>query len=244
MNKSSKNGSVEKALNILEFFNERDPFYTLQQLSTETGYPKTTLFRLLCSLEKFGYVRRIIKNGEILFALGWSFLEKAALVKDQINLKELARDEMISLRNKTNLSVQLALQDGKEAIYIEQIPSFQPIRIYPEIGKRVPLYSAACPRVLLAYLSHREQEGILSDSISNNLHQELVHIREKGFAVSKGELAEGTMAMAVPIFDGQEDIIASLSVIGLEHDPIFKDTKEVINNLKTASEAISTKLQG
>ncbi|MGG1575177.1 IclR family transcriptional regulator [Fictibacillus sp. NRS-1165] len=249
MDKSSKNGSVEKALSILEFFSENTPFYTLQQLSKESGYPKTTLFRLLCSLEKFGYIRRAQTKGEIQFGLGWSFLEKAALVKEQINLKELAKNIMISLRNKTNLTVQLAIQDGREAVYIEQIPSFQPIRVYPEIGRRVPLNSAACPRILLAYLPEEEQKGFLEFHNSLNtkkkedIRSELSMIKQQGFAISKGELAEGTMALAVPVFDAQNEIIASLSVIGLENDRLFYDTSELISNLKEASSSILSVLK-
>jgi IclR family KDG regulon transcriptional repressor len=254
MEKTSKSGSVEKALTILDVFNQRNPFLSLQQLSKNTGYPKTTLFRMLCSLEKFGYIRRKQEKGEVVFGLGWCFLEKANLVSEQMDIKELAKNEMISIRNETDLSVQLAIREGKEAVYIEQIPSFRPIRIYPEIGRRVPLYSAACPRVLLAYLPKNEQEiltreldfeRLTPNSIHNKpeLNNSLSFIKQNGFSVSNGELLEGTTAIAVPLFDSHNEVIASLSVIGMENDPALLNEINIIKLLKSSAENITNQLK-
>jgi IclR family KDG regulon transcriptional repressor len=253
--KSSKNGSLEKALEIIECFDRKNPWLTLDEISKRTGYSRTTTFRMICSLEKFGYLRRKLTPGGIQFALGWTFLEKANQVTEQLDIRETAKVEMMGLRDETGLSVQLAIRDGMDAVYIEQFESLKPIRLYPQIGRRAPLYSAACPRVLLAFLPQKEQEKLLESFSYNSytpntittpdqIKQELHQIREKGFAISKGELYEGTFAIAVPIYDYNNSVVAALSLIGLEQDFPEKDLEETIQLLQEKAKIISNKLKG
>jgi DNA-binding IclR family transcriptional regulator len=253
--KASKIGSVEKALQILECFTRKDPSLTLDEIARRTGFSRTTTFRMICSLEKFGYIKRKPTAGELQFSLGWAFLEKGQLVNEQIDIKEIAKDDMLQLRNETGLSVQLAVRDGEEAVYIEQFESLKPIRLYPEIGRRAPLYSAACPRILLAFLPDREREDLLqkfsyhsytSKTITSPelIRAELVKIRKDGYAVSKGELHEGTIAVAAPIFHYPQNVVASLSIIGLESDFTAISMDELIRLLKSRADSISHKLSG
>jgi len=189
---------------------------------------------MICSLEKFGYIRRTMKEGQVRFQLGMGFLEKSQIVNSHLDIRGSAKKEMLQLRNETNLSVQLAIRDGHDAIYIEQFEALRLIRVFPQVGRRVPLYAAACPRVLLAALPEEEQMLVLDAAdyqsftpyTKTNLRQileELTGIRRDGFAVSKGELYEGTVAVAVPIKNINSEVLAALSVIGTEQD--FGDEK-------------------
>ena len=253
--KVSKIGSVEKALQILECFTRKDPSLSLDEIAKRTGFSRTTTFRMICSMEKFGYIKRKPTAAELQFSLGWVFLEKAQLVNEQMDIKEIAKEDMLQLRNQTGLSVQLAVRDGLEAVYIEQFESLQPIRLYPEIGRRAPLYSAACPRVLLAFLPDQEREHLLQKFNYNSytshtltspelIRRELVKIRENGYAISRGELHEGTIAIAAPIFNFSQTVVASLSIIGVNSDFTERKMEELISQLKTTAAAISQKLRG
>lgn len=249
---ASKNGSVEKALQVIECFDLKSPSLTLDELSKKTGFSKPTVFRMISSLEKFGYLKRINEDGQMKFQLGMAFLEKSYIVNSHFDIRELAKQEMLSLRNETGLSVQLAIRDGNEAIYIEQFEALTAFRVFPQVGRRVPLYAAACPRVLLAYIRSEEQKAIL-DSYTymaftphTKINYELIFsdlnsIREKGFAVSKGELHEGTAAIAVPIFDINHNVIAALSVIGLDRE-FDKRLGEHIAKLQERAEKIQQKM--
>ncbi|MBT2644693.1 IclR family transcriptional regulator [Bacillus sp. ISL-41] len=251
---SSKINSVEKALSLIEFFDVRNPKMSLQEIAEKTGYSKPTVFRIVCSLEKFGYLKRFNERGEVKFRLGMTFIEKGELVNNQIDLREIAKSEMIRLRSKIGLSVQLAIRDGYEAIYIEQYESLNPIRVFPQVGRRVPLYAAACPRILLAYLPEDELDYILENftyeaytksTITNieQIKQEIDKIRSKGYSTSKGELYEGTVAIAVPIYSVNNKVIAALSIIGVVNDITNeKQLKEYVNELKKSAASIKQKL--
>ncbi|WP_048826652.1 IclR family transcriptional regulator [Bacillus sp. B-jedd] len=250
---SSRSGSVEKALGILECFDMKHASLSLEELSAMTGFPKPTVFRMICSLEKFGYIRRTEKEGRLRFQLGMVFLEKSQIVNSQLDIRALAKNEMLRLRNETNLSVQLAVRDVCDAVYIEQFEALKLIRVFPQVGRRVPLYAAACPRVLLAALPEEEQMAILagadyqpftqqSKTDQKQILAELAAIARNGYAVSRGELYEGTIAVAVPIRNINSEVLAALSIIGTEQD--FEDVKmeSYIEKLQHAAAKIEERL--
>jgi IclR family KDG regulon transcriptional repressor len=251
-NRTSKSGSVEKALQILEVFDEKNPYLSLEEISKLTGFSKSSAFRMICSLENFGYLKRGVIAKTVQFSLGYAYLEKAQLVSNQLNIKELAKDEMVNLRNETGLTVQLAIREGENAIYIEQFESLNPIRLYPQIGRKAPLYSAACPRTLLAYLPDDEQEELLKrfkyhrftkNTITDpeEVKRRCNMIRKNGYELSEGELHESTIAIATPIFGLSNNAIASLSLVGLEGD--FEGKKSsLIRSLLQKASIISNKL--
>lgn len=251
--RQSKSGSVEKALSILEIFTMKTPSLTLDAIADKSGFPKPTVFRMLCSLEKFGYVKRITVEGQIRFKLGMAFMEKSQIVTSDFDIREYSKSELIELRNATGLSVQLAVRDGDHAVYIEQFESLNPIRVYPRVGRRVPLYAAACPRILLAYLPAEEQNYILGNyqytsytpktKISyDSIKKELMDIKEKGYSLSHGELYEGTTAIAVPIFGKVKEVLGAISMIGVSQDFEPDQMEGFVSLLKETAERIENNL--
>lgn len=253
MNQESKKSSIEKALDIMNCFNDQHPYRSLEEISEETKIPKTTVFRTLTYLEDYGYIKKVPHLGKHLYSLGYTFLAKSELVKTTNDIRDLARNEMVMLRNITNLTVQLAIREEHYAVYIEQVESWRPIRVYPSIGKKAPLHLAACPRVLLAYLENDEQSHLLEkleyDSHTDHtpiqptvIQEHLTEIRHSGFSISKGELFEGTMAIAVPVINTyNNETIAALSIIGVNND-FDKEVDKYVTLLKETSAKISSKL--
>lgn len=251
-NNVGKLSSIEKALAILDLFSEQQPCMTLDELVEQTGYSKPTVFRMVRSFEKYGYLRKHQDGGKDKIYLGYTFLEKANILDTQIPLKEASQKACIELRDQTGLSVQLSIRDGYDAVYIAQYESLKPIRVYPQKGRRVPLYAAACPRVLLSYMTDKEMNEYLT---TNQLHaftqntmidnklllQEISTIRKNGYAISYGELYEGTVAIAVPIFDDALKVIAAISLIGLEQDFETVNMNEFISLLRQSSTKITEK---
>lgn len=253
--KTSRSSSVDKALLILNCFTEKRYSLTLDDISRLTGIPRSTVFRMLTSLEDFGYVRSAKLSNKTWYSLGYAFLEKGLMLHRNLDIREYARESMIALRNELNLNVQLAIQEGIDALYIEQIQSWRPIRLYPAIGRRAPLYAAACPRVLLAFLDQSEQNRILERSdfkmftpntpkSIEEVKQLLEKIKENYYSYSYGELFEGTISIAVPVFypSTPTHIIASLSIVGLESD-FEKDHHIFISKLQTAATEISERIR-
>lgn len=246
--------SVEKALSIIDCFDDQSNRLTLDEISERIQMPRTTAYRMLVSLERFGYVRKQTIQGKTKYALGYTFLEKGQLVYRQLDIRELAQEELVRLRDQTGLTVQLAIQEEHEAIYIEQIQSINSIQIYPRIGRKAPLYAAACPRVFLAYMEQKKQDELLKSfdytaftsttmTDPEQIRKVLAKIREVGYSISKGELYQGTFAIAVPVFDpSHRTVLAAISVVGLEHEVIRKK-ESLICQVKEAADRIKDKMK-
>lgn len=252
-NNLSPSTSIQKALDIINCFTVKEPSLFLEEIVKKVNIPKTTVFRTLVQLEDYGYINKVTIEGKSSYSLGFAFLEKGQLVKSNLDIRKLAKSEMLEIREKTNLTVQLAIRDHSEAVYIEQFESWRPIRIYPNIGRRAPLYAAACPRVLLAHMDAEEQALLLKGydfkkfTDATPINQTLIlsmldGIRKDGFSMSKGELFEGTTALAVPIFNPiTDEVIASLSIIGMDKD-FEHDYEKYIDMLQSAAKSISKKI--
>ncbi|MFD1173418.1 IclR family transcriptional regulator [Oceanobacillus picturae] len=238
--------SIEKALQLLNCFTNKNFQMTAEDLAEETGIPRSSVFRMLATLEEYRYIKRTKTAHKTWYELGYAFFEKGAMVQRQFNIREYARSRMMELRNEWNLNIQLAVRDGIEALYVEQIQSWRPIRLYPAVGRRAPLYAASCPRILLAYMEKSEREALLNEVKwkkfthstpvkSREIDKTIEQILETGYSISRGELIEGTTGIAVPIFNPvQNEVLAALSVVGLDAD-FEKEEHYYIEKLKEAA---------
>ncbi|MFZ5824744.1 MAG: IclR family transcriptional regulator [Bacillota bacterium] len=216
------NASLQKGLDLLEHFLGHRERLSLAEISRISGVPKATAYRLLEPFVLYGF---LVKD-EGGYSLGLRFLEFAARVDQRLVLRRVALPIMERLRNEVDEAVQLAVLEGDEAVYIEKVDSHRPIRLYTQVGRRAPLHAAACPRVLLAYGPPEVRERVLAASHSWQAYtpttvtdparvlELLAQIRRTGWSVSRGELAEGSVAVAVPIMGAGNRAMAALSVAG------------------------------
>ncbi len=70
---------------------------------------------------------------------------------------------MKELRDSLGQAVNLIIQDGNDAIYVEKMEGVQPVRVYTAVGRRAPLYAGACPRILLSYFSEEEKRRYIEE---------------------------------------------------------------------------------
>ncbi|MCM3489822.1 IclR family transcriptional regulator [Alkalihalophilus marmarensis] len=222
--------TLAKALYILTLFEEDSEDLTLDEMSKKAEIPRTTTFRLLKTLEEFGFVKRVKSDSaerqSEYYQLGLQCLRLGAIATNQLDLRGIALPYMKKLSNQVGEAVQLVIPDGEEAVYIEKVESRRPVRLYTSIGRRAPLYAGACPRVLLSFMKDEVIDSILSrelhkvaskTSIDKNEIWDLIEqARNEGFTFSLSELAENTEAIGTPIFDSKGEIIAALSVGSFE----------------------------
>ncbi|MGZ6505459.1 MAG: IclR family transcriptional regulator [Tumebacillaceae bacterium] len=246
---SNKNKTVVKSMDLLNLFltNSR---LSLQEMVQLTGIPKTSVYRMLGSLEDMGF---LTKDADGKYTLGLLFLQFGQLVSERLDIRHLALPLMRTLRDDVGEAVNLIIPDGKEAIYIEKVDTLQPVRVYTRIGRRAPLYAGACPRILLAYLPGEKREQYLNDTKlmpiasgtitdTDELERQLNASRRDGYSVSHHELEDGTSAVAAPIFDFKGQVVAGLSIAG----PVSRfqdgDLPDLIGKVRTFAQDISYKL--
>ncbi|MEX2104451.1 MAG: helix-turn-helix domain-containing protein, partial [Bacilli bacterium] len=119
MEKSS-NKSVLKTLDFLEFFIHK-PQLSLGELVKLSGMPKTTVFRIMQTMEMSGFISRFHNGKQPFYQLGLKLLELGNLVSQRLEVRKVALPYMILLRDRVNEAVNLIVRSGDEAVYIEKV---------------------------------------------------------------------------------------------------------------------------
>lgn len=219
----NKNKTVVKTKEILDLFQNNEQL-SLQEMSILSGLSKTTVHRMLGSLEEIGLLTR---TAEGKYELGFLFLQFGQLVKERLDIRKIALPTMKQLRDDVEEAVNLVIRDGNEAIYIEKFDTTQHVRVYTQIGRRAALYAGACPRILLTFMPLQQQQeyieetplipyadGTITDK--KKLQEVTAEARKLGYTISYSELRNFTSAVAAPIFNYDGHVVAGLSISGLE----------------------------
>ncbi len=239
--------SVERAIDILTSFTIEQPILTVPEISQKTGLTKSTVFRLLASLESKGLVEKIQSTHE--YKLGIRLLALGNIVHSSLEMIDVAKPIMKVLSEKTQETVNINVVQGLKRVCIDRIDGNQALRKVSEVGKLLPLHIGASGKLLLAYFDPEMITKVLKDlreSMSeialNKIKLELFDIREKGYATSFNERLEGTASISAPIRDYTGKVIAGLTVSG----PLVRFTEDrvefFIKELLESSETISKSL--
>ncbi|MBT2645453.1 IclR family transcriptional regulator [Bacillus sp. ISL-34] len=218
-----QNKTVVRSMDILNLFLTHSKL-SFNEIVHFSGIPKTSVYRMVMSLEEMGLLD---KDRDGKYSLGLLFLRFGHLVAARLDIREVALPIMQKLHDKVGEAVNLLVQDGNEAICIEKLDTKQHVRLYTAIGRRTPLYAGACSRVILAfqpqyereqYLEQIELKPIASGTITDKerLRILLEESQKTGFTASHSELENYISAVAAPIFNNKGYIIAGISVSGLE----------------------------
>lgn len=219
-------GVISKAVQILDLLLpegiEKDMSVT--EISRALDMPAQSVHRLLSSLAEHGFVAQNTKTKR--YKLGLSIMKYGFLMWDSLMLRTVARPFMEELSKRTKETVYLSVRENTEGVYIDSVDSPQVLKISEPIGLRLPLFIGASNRVILAHLNATLQQTILDTfqwekeipslkPISRSyIEQELLIIKNKGYAVTSGEATEGTTGIGAPIFSYENMVIGSLNVAG------------------------------
>jgi len=243
--------SVSRSLRILEAMGRSDNPQSLAEITDAVQLPKTTVHRLLETLQCEGYVEQNPITRQ--FLLSSKILELAASFLGRLDVREVARPILMELWQQSQETVHLGLLDNGEVLYVEKLESPHTIRMYSEIGRRAPLHCTGLGKALLANLPTEEIEQIVArrglqrytentlvDQIS--LLEEIATIRSRGVAFDNEEHEKSVRCVAAPVFDAQGRVIAAISIAG----PAFRMTAERQQDLEPyvvkAAQRISRRL--
>jgi len=214
--------SVRRAISILEAFSSEKAELGVTELSQKLNLHKSTVSRLLSSLQREGWVEENPLTHK--YRLGMALVTLGGLVLQRLDVTQSALPHMRALVDITQETVNLAIRDRDEAVNIAEIPSPQPVRYIGWVGRRIPLHCTSTGKVLLAYLPTAEREAFFARGLprytsntitsSDLLRRELVRVREQGYAVCHEEFDIGLNGGAAPVRDHTREVVAVISVAG------------------------------
>jgi len=238
--------SVERAILILKSFSLDKPERGVSELSRELGLHKSTVSRLMKTLEQGGLLSRNPETER--YQLSVELIGLAAQVVSYVDIREVARPFLRRLAEMCQETVNLSVLDAYQVINLEQfVPQTRQVKNIGRVGRRMCTHCTAAGKVFLAYLPEEELGPILEAGLErftphtitdpDELRRELAWMRERGYAIAQEELEEGLNVVAVPVRDHTGQPVASVSVAG----PAYRVTPEVFPSL--ASQLIDTAME-
>lgn len=214
--------SLGRALSILERLAEADGL-TLTDLAQSVGLAPSTTHRLLTTLQQrrfadFDEEYGVWVIGVGAFNVGNAFLRNRRIVT-------LGRPVMRRLMEDIGETVNLAVEDQSELVYVTQFESHAPMRAFFRPGRRAPMHASAVGKAMLAemddatvtdYLHRKGMPRFTDKTIVDPaaLRSELLRIRERGWAVDDEEHTVGMRCVASTIHNEHGEVIAGVSVSG------------------------------
>ena len=125
--------AVERALDIFLCFCQDEPVLSLTQIAERVSMPKSTVHRLLATLESKRFINRDKATG--MYHLGFRFIEMASLVLQDVNLQRWAQPYLQRLSAECGETVDLAILDGTHVIYLQVVESPQRVKLAAAVGQ-------------------------------------------------------------------------------------------------------------
>ncbi len=142
--------------------------------------------------------------------------------------------------------MHLSVRNGLRAVCIERVEGTNSVRLFMQVGRSVDLTKGSSAKILLA---HADQEtvnhivnGISSADARRALIDQIAEIREKGYVVTHGELDEYAIGIAAPVTDVNHNVVAAVSLAGLEVRLGGERLDESISMVRACAKEISRAL--
>jgi DNA-binding IclR family transcriptional regulator len=237
--------TLSRGLKLLALIADNREGVALRELASAMSLPKSIVQRLLYSLEDEGYLKRHPSQvGHQLTMKLWSL--GCAAVR-RLDVQNVARPALEELALKSGETAKISVLDGDEVVFIDSINGSQIVRAFLPLGGRAPAHSVATGKAILAMLP--EDRGLKTVAITREpaqkralLAREFEQIRKRGYAINRGEWEDDVAALAAPIFDAQQGVVASVGII-LPHNRLTGAKTALFGRLVArAAEEISARL--
>jgi IclR family transcriptional regulator, pca regulon regulatory protein len=211
--------SLARGLAVIRAFDETHPEMTLSEVARITGFSRAAARRFLHTLVQLGYVGT---DGRI-FTLTPRVLELGFAYLSSVSLPEIAQPHLERLVSQVHESASVSVLDGPDIVYVARVPTSRIMTVSINIGTRFPAYATSMGRAMLAYrpdaelaeyLARVELTPLSSRTVSNidELRRELARIRAQGWALVDQELEAGLRAVAAPIRDKADRVVAAVNI--------------------------------
>ena len=242
--------TVAKAFGIVEALApETEHGLTLGDLSLRVALPKSTVHRYLATLVELGLAQRSDSDR---FRLGTKVLELAGVYLAGSDLRGESEGILETLSAGTNETVHLAVRSEAEVVYIAKVESRHAVRMYSYIGARLPMYSTALGKAMLAFgpadwLRETLDRGLLARTPHTiatpaALEADLAAIRTRGYSVDNEENEIGVRCVGAPVFDFSQTVIAAISLSGPTDRVDRKRSAELGPIVRDAARSISLRM--
>lgn len=214
--------SIQRAAAILKSFTEAEPELGVIELSKRLDLHKSTVSRILTTLQGEGFVSQNPETGK--YRLGVGLVSLAGVALGRLNVRGVTQPHLNGLVEISQETVNVVLQDGRECVNVERVASPKQIRYVGWIGRRMPLHCTAAGKVLLAFMEPDERDSLLSGTLTRYTKKTvtdhprmMVHLSlvcQQGYAIVHEEFEDEFSAIAAPVFNHARKVAGVISISG------------------------------
>ncbi len=211
---------LERGLAILMLFDRNRREISAPEIASALGIPRTTVFRLLHTLQ---HLEMVAMTDSGAYRLGPAVLRLGFEYIASLDMSELARPIVERLRDDTGLPAQLVIRDGREVVVVLRFAGASAFESSVSVGTRMPAHATILGRVLLSDMSEAELRKLFPE---RELKRFSAHTpknvsalaalldtdRARGYAVSESFYERGISAIAAPVYDRTGRVVAAISV--------------------------------
>ncbi|WP_179402083.1 IclR family transcriptional regulator [Burkholderia guangdongensis] len=213
---------LERGLRILTEFSAREQVLGAPELSKRLGIPRTTVFRLLQTLESLGFLERV--NGDRYFRLGVAVLRLGFEYLNSLELTDLGTPVLERLRDATGFTTHLLIRDERDVVFVAKAQSntsmFGTVKVH--VGTRMPAHATVHGHVLMGDLTRDALRQLYPEKrlerftehtpdTVDELYERVRQYARLGYAMSESAFESGISAVTAPVRDQSGAIVAAIT---------------------------------
>ncbi|QSO51383.1 IclR family transcriptional regulator [Alicyclobacillus curvatus] len=230
--------AVVRTMQILDTLSREPQGLGVMEIANSLHIHKADASRILSTLEEEGYVVR--DEVTSLYSVAFQFVAMALRYMDETEMGDIVRPILNDLVQTIGESVQFAIEQNRDLLYIDRVDGIKPLRVASMLGLKAPLHATAAGKVWLASLPDEEvaqlmrergMKAITPRTITSleDLLENLAQVRQQGYAEAREEINQTVYGLAAPVHDRYGRVRAAL----VATIPAYEATEERIAVVKT-----------
>lgn len=228
--------SIDRAIKMLKILASSKNGLNLNELTFKSSLPKTSVFRILTTLEASNLVERDSDGRK--YSLGLELFELGSAKLKRTNLYSVSYSYLEKLAQESGETTCLGVLNEGEVVYLAEVESSANVRATPMTGRRAPAHCTATGQILLAYLPEQEVDKIIQETglfsctgrtitDQEEFKKRLDLAKSQGFVVAIGEHHDDVFCVATPIRNNHGKVVASITIYG----PIIRTSDSLEDRL-------------
>ncbi|MGE3245201.1 MAG: IclR family transcriptional regulator [Beijerinckiaceae bacterium] len=216
---------LAQGLAVLALFSRTRVQLSAPQIARELDLPRTTVFRLLHTLQAMGFVRK--EEDERYFRAGPAMLGSGFAYLASLDFVEVAQPILQRLRDRTGMSVHMAIRDGRDIVYVSRYAAHTTVRSSVTLGTRFPAHATIMGRMLLLDMNENDLRQLFpvepldtySDKTPRTVRDLAVILgedRKRGYAATLSYFERGVASVAAPIRESAGGIVSAINVTSVD----------------------------
>lgn len=244
---------VERCFQILDLACRHQGPLSIQDVCDELEVNSNMAFRLLSSIQRAGYLDKNPKTG--LFSLSLKCLSLSRTALQSLEIRKLTMPYLELLWTSfQKANINMGVRNGTDILIIDRIDGKSLPRTYFTPGRIIPFHCTGLGKVLCSQMSEEDVDRMISAAgglkaftphtitSRDKLLEELGKVREEGVGRDRNEYISGDNCSAVPVFNGEGEIVAAISASALEPNMSMDEIEGAIPKLKEMANRISSML--